>query len=71
MAQEQQYLTTESTQIYRNLLGNNYNKTSDEELVLLVNRIKWFCHTIINSYLKEFSESKENKFLFLHSEKNG
>lgn len=62
--------TTEDINLYRNILWNTYKDVNDEDIILLVRRIKGFCHTVINSHLKDISEKKTNKFLSFHSEKN-
>ena len=64
-----QEIDKDSLQLYRNILGDDYKDIEDEELGFLVNRIKWFCHTIINKKLKDFSK-KEGNILSFYLEKN-
>ena len=56
-------------EIYRKILGNKYNNINDDEILKLANRIKWFCHSFINSHLQDFSGNK-TKFLNTYQEKN-
>ncbi len=60
----------EMIEIYRKILGNEYNDANDEEIIKLANRIKWFCRSLINSHPKNFSDKSKNKLLSFQSEKN-
>jgi hypothetical protein len=55
---------------YRKILGDDYNDISDADVLILCNRIKGFCHAIINKKLKDFSDKRKNTLLSFHSENN-
>ncbi len=59
----------EMIEIYRKILGNQYHHFDDEDILLLANRIRWFCHSFINSHSKNFSGKKTN-VLPSYQEKN-
>jgi len=57
-------------ELYRKILGDEYKNTDDADIVLLANRIKGFCHAIINSHPKDFSDKRKLRLLSFQSEKN-
>ena len=66
---EETKIDREILEMYRKILGNEYSDIKDKDIVQLANRIKGFCHSIINSHPKDFS-GKNNNFLNFYQEKN-
>jgi hypothetical protein len=57
-------------ELYRKILGNNYKYVNDADIILLANRIRWFCHSFINSHLQDFPGKKDSNFLNFYQEEN-
>jgi hypothetical protein len=60
----------DTLELYRKILGNSYKDVNDADILLLSNRIKGFCHAIINSRPKDFSDKRQINFLSFQSEKH-
>lgn len=61
---------TETIELYRKILGDEYKDVNDADILLLANRIKGFCHAIINSRPKDFSDKRQINLLSFQSEKH-